>query len=700
MAQSILIPLLLFGLGCEWSTAQPALLVPPEPVPQEGKQPDPPKPVIGPEWKVEGQSVKLPGGLQAHAAYHFNRNALSAACLADGGLLAVTDSGNLLRFDLKDLRLQQELRPDEPVGGVVAAKGVGVLAFGAGGRVSRVDPKSLKLTEFAKLPAAPRWMIGFRDPSGQKDGVLAVVQSGAGEMEIHRLGFGQPSSEKYKVPFRLGEAGAFLLDGKSRLWLGVDAGEWGGWCGSIDLGAKAGKVETPGDAPSNVYGFVELPDGQVWAYGGTMHLGSTSGFITRVDRGKSEELASFGCLGREKADGPPKRPRYPITHVVPDAKGDGLLIFSYSDLFRVDAKLANWQYLGAVELRYRWGRPDAMGAYPALRTILAVGDKPGELICTTARDGLLRIRDGKVTQFVVPGQIGDDRVDTLLPAAGATLLAGEGGVWRFDAGRWQPVSLFPTEPPSKREGWYEQSLMLDPERRPVALCRSNTTPGTFALTRLRDGKVETLASGASSFSALGGFATPDGGHWCAEREELLRLADGKWKQAGKAPDKFLWGLRAVGQSKPPWVLHCEGALYRLTPGKGARETELTAVPLPAGLGVVRDALALDGGQILLACTAGLRLFDEKTGKVSECPFAPPRGSEVRALCKDGRGRTWLAGNGLWLVDAKGAVHDLGKLNRYGTTAHAIGADAADPTGVIVALGGRGVLVVRAGDAGR
>jgi hypothetical protein len=140
-------------------------------------------------------------------------------------------------------------------------------------------------------------------------------------------------------------------------------------------------------------------------------------------------------------------------------------------------------------------------------------------------------------------------------------------------------------------------------------------------------------------------------------------------------------------------------LYRLTPGKGADDATLTLMPLPAELGKVHDALALKTGQILLACTAGLRLLDEKSGKVSECAFALPKG-EVRALCRDGRGRTWLAGSSIWMVDAKGKVHDLGKLSRYGVMAHAIGADGNDATGVIVGLGKRGVLFVRAEDDDR
>jgi hypothetical protein len=92
-------------------------------VPGGGEQPNPPKPVIGPEWKAVEESAVLPTGAKAHAAYHFNRNALSAACFTDEALLAVTDSGNLLRFDPKDLRLQQEVRPETAITLLTATKG-------------------------------------------------------------------------------------------------------------------------------------------------------------------------------------------------------------------------------------------------------------------------------------------------------------------------------------------------------------------------------------------------------------------------------------------------------------------------------------------------------------------------------------------------------------------------------------------------
>lgn len=456
------------------------------------EQPSQRKPVVGPDWKPVEKSTILATGLKAHATYHFNRNALATACITDDCVLAVTDSGNLLRFDLKDLRLQQEIQPDAAITILSIVEGIGILAVCADGRVFRIDRKTLKRTEFAKLPAAPKWMVGFHDAEKRKNGVLAAVdsfskESGEEHLELHRLGFEQPDSKKHKVPppdaFN-SEIGAYLLDRKSRLWLAKDGGEWGGWCGSLDLAAANASpvVALMSNSRAGVYGFVELPDGQVWAYGGVVHISLSRGFIARVDRGKLEMLGRYGEEKEAEPAAPLERPRDPITHIIPDPKGNGLLVFAYNDVFRVDAKLRNWRHLGSIEMRYRWGRPDAIGSYPALRTVHAVGDKSGDLICTTARDGLLRIKEGQVTQYLVPNQIGDDWIGTILPARGTSMLRGE-DLWSFTGGSWQTISMFPSSPPNEIERWCEFRLMLDPERRPVALCRTNWSPGSAALTR-------------------------------------------------------------------------------------------------------------------------------------------------------------------------------------------------------------------------
>src|SRR5689334_20760667 len=53
-------------------------------------------------------TVRLAPGLTAHYAYHYNRNALADVLPAGDAFLALTDSGNLLRFDRATLKLTKE----------------------------------------------------------------------------------------------------------------------------------------------------------------------------------------------------------------------------------------------------------------------------------------------------------------------------------------------------------------------------------------------------------------------------------------------------------------------------------------------------------------------------------------------------------------------------------------------------------------
>ena len=60
-------------------------------------------------------------------------------------------------------------------------------------------------------------------------------------------------------------------------------------------------------------------------------------------------------------------PSRPITHVVEE--DDGLLVVAYSDVFRVDKALKSWKRVATLKIQYRWGRPDAIWSYPAVRAV-------------------------------------------------------------------------------------------------------------------------------------------------------------------------------------------------------------------------------------------------------------------------------------------------------------------------------------------
>ncbi len=73
-------------------------------------------------------------------------------------LISVTSSGALLGFELPAVRLVRERIDTEEVTCLGRGEGAAVLAGLGDGRVCRVDPATLKLTELTKLPASPQWL--------------------------------------------------------------------------------------------------------------------------------------------------------------------------------------------------------------------------------------------------------------------------------------------------------------------------------------------------------------------------------------------------------------------------------------------------------------------------------------------------------------------------------------------------------------
>ncbi len=88
--------------------------------------------------------VRLASGLDAHYAYHYDRNALRDSRLAGDALIALTRSGNLLRFDAKTLTLTREWFGPVPATCLGRGENDAVLVGFEDGRVCRVDPATLR----------------------------------------------------------------------------------------------------------------------------------------------------------------------------------------------------------------------------------------------------------------------------------------------------------------------------------------------------------------------------------------------------------------------------------------------------------------------------------------------------------------------------------------------------------------------------
>ncbi len=552
-------------------------------------------------------TVRLGTGITAHYAYYYNRNALADVVLAGDAVIALTDSGNLLRFERASLRLTREWFGPVPVTCLGRAEGEAVLAGFADGRVCRIDQATLRMTELARLAGKLQWVgTTAAAPGAQPNSRLVAVFEQSKKVEIRGRKYDVPysvvgdiaSDRTYAVEPRSDypsdlRATAFLLDRKHRLWLGADNGEWDGWCSCVDL--DAGEVrsiaglriydDTPRLLWRNVYGFAELHDGQVWAYGGTLDLGSEA-FIWRIDRERTEELYR---LADEPPDGKDHRKNDPaaadraaervrrdfaIPHMgddparnlgdepkpTPRARGYPrivrfrrsrtslrILIPAGSRSFPSATFTGQTHALRSGERSTSSdslpsGRTAATGTYPSVRAVLPI-EVPGaplEMLFATQFDGLIRLIGGKETGHALPGQMGAQSIGRIENSSEGVLVfeSNSGSVpLQLVDGAWRTVSFAPADPTAavlaplgaEPDKWNESQVLVGRDGSIATISASSWTRGSrHGLLAKRQGS----GGGTRDFQPGSGLVLPHAGRNALER-------------ASRHPDAiFRW---AVGQ---------------------------------------------------------------------------------------------------------------------------------------------------------
>jgi hypothetical protein len=676
--------------GAPAPTAQPA---------RTGQRPEPSLPAVPPRLAGE---VRLESGLAASYAYHFDRNAIADSRLTGDALIALTCSGNLVRFDARTFA------PTHHHAGASAAVCLGtggrgeVLAGFRDGTLAEVAPSNLSLRIVARLPAEPLWIGGRRTA----DGMLAVAKRPVhrradpdedGMVLFHVTGANDIRKSPLEAPDNAGPEGrvasAFLLDRRDRLWLGRDTGEWGGWCGYVD--APDGRfVQVPEWKYKNLYGFTELEDGRILAYGGMLHMLLAGAAILRVSP-TVEKVLDVPDRIPETGPRPVDRPRLPVDRILQERDTRDLLVSSFGQVFRTDSTLQRWTFLRELKTRCRPGRPDAIASYPALSTAHAPGG--GRLLCATRRDGYVTLEGDRQTSHALVGQLGAERITGILRGTHVPFLlesAGSGSPWCLRGNAWEIVPVLPDGRKQEHEAWQEARVTTDKEGDLIAFCGTNCTPGSRVTVRWKDGRPSVLAAEQSDSRPAQAFVTPDGTPWITRSGKLLNLAGGTWTTVGEAPEPSP-GLRAASDAGPPWILFSptEDRLYRLTCGPGQQTPRLEQVQQEPGI-KIHDATPWTDGNVLLATSAGLRVYDPASGHAIPGPVDLPS-RDIRAVCRDGSGRLWASADRVWMWDGS-RLHDMGAVPMLdATSVSAMEADPEHPDGVILALGRRGVLFVHA-----
>jgi len=706
----------------------------------------------------------LKSGLRLSYSYYHNRNATMDHRVVGQSIVVLTEAGHLIRFDARTLMPTTERLVFPGIRLLADGKEGQLLACRDDGTIHRVDPVTLKLTPAMKLDSCPTWLAYDREGKTS----IAVVDGNFRDIGTNRrVSFlpktkpgESPKSAEYRESIQqwicLRRSKTLLVDRRRRLWYAQDNGEWGGWCGYADL-AK----ETLGKhfSSSGAYGLIELSDGQVWAYGGTSHMGSNGCFIARLDRGQFEslfdnDLDAEQWMRSRRENKPPTKPGFPITHILEEGKTGNLIVLAFGEVFRVDKGLKEWKFIGRLNIRYRPGRPDAMGSYPAVRRASVLSDKARTLVCSTTLDGMTSLAGGVFSPRALPQQYEGDNVSRIQSTPAGTLL------WEFDGARDTPLRPWLVErdqvarvswrPPIKpdsvkkathaekqnaqdsdesltafddvfnRVGADDWTQFYSPDGHAETMTTVHSTgnvPGPICVVQWKAGRPTVLATESTRLWVGKTFSTPDGLLWEAAGSRLERFVGNKWVDVAGMPvitepnygPKYM-GMRppikVINRKGPPWLLaggNPSGGnllLARLSYGKTADKARIEAIALPKQVGKdefwIWDAIALDGNRALLAATGGLQTVDVRTGKLAAATL-PGSKHDISNLGRDGMGRVWMGSRGLWMLAPDGKVlHDLSVLPMVeNCVPGAIGPDAQHRGGVVVHLVPGQLLRIRA-----
>jgi hypothetical protein len=675
-------------------------------------------------------TVEVSPGERLQYRYWFDRNALVDVAHSGNVFIALTRSGNLLRFDADSLAMTGEhvVTGD---GYAISVDSRGRLLLGTGdGRIDEIDPVTWKRTEIARTSGRVLWLA--RGGVGATETTVAVTRRGSligipGEPieDYWKRDRQQPKesvvvvtagrSRTITLPERLDFPATFGVVWPDKLWIGADKGEFGGMVFRVDLaGGNVKKIKS-----NSVLGFLPTTDRGLLAYGGTSHLGFDSGYVARVTESGLEYLREFGH-GPFDAKADQSVPSGPIDFIAsspPDPENrDGATFWALAgqSVFRTNANFSQWSRVAVVGGRWRGPRSYAVGAAPSAIRGAINPARPGGFVVAT-RDGLAQVASGNAERRLFRSQI-EEPVTQIRPTpAGILFLAGSfsSSAWRLIDGAPGELPLKPVGLPSSEFAWMPPEVVGEDGDDIVVFVKESVTPGKRALARIApDGSSQRLdlwedrevwIPGMDFLPAIGvGAVAIDDGM-------LRQRVDGKWLTIGVndyAPDwttRFL--LRSSMRYAPlasdgvhDFILDTAlGQFLQLTrPPDGPWRLELLRYGRRQAPKGVFDASPDDPGWMLAATASGLVRFRLNEGQSERIP-SPNTAERFTSLVHDKAGWLWTAGNRIYVSKNEGMtwaqvdlpmlpagdVSELKKLKPNPASLH----------GMWIALGDRGIVAI-------
>jgi hypothetical protein len=699
---------------------------------------DPPAPIHG--------VLTLHNGDQLRYAYHFDHNALRNCVRVGDSLIALTESGDLLRFDARTLKpTAQRLLPGR--GTAIAKSNHGTVLVGmSDGRVAEVDPVDLRLRPLFVSDGAIEWLGSHMSSRNGRLKIVAVVSKRTnlpfvpGEMmesADKRLGAARRKHRVFVVVFAGGkqehfditpgkdsfEYTTYFLDGSARLWMGADAGEFGGRCAYMDL--ATGKIHMISAKSGPIRGFLRASDGRVLAYGGMSHLGLEYGFVARVDQRKLQRLRAFDDKSKRE-DQKGQTPSTPVEQNLPtgpvdlmsaDTSGKGFWVVAAHTLYRTNVDFSEWAKI--IDLGGRWfgGRNYSVGNTPTVNALIPTEGR--DLLFATGRDGFTRVSGGIVQHFAVAGQLENGERDPVMDIWGTSLgtLFLTGGdyhvAWKPQRDGWHRLSFAPERPPKNLDAyWSSVEPLVEDTSGILAIVGDNWTPGECVLVERRlDGVVEKEAWGGGECSYAW---SSDEAVFATSRREIVALAKDElkvwegnhWRKVGSATrDSDI--MRLVDRRGRQYIMlvttqqadiFYDAALGDLLSLTHDPDGTLRLQPVEfhgrlKGPVAVLDAVPEDEGNVLLATTKGLFRFHGADSSLEELG-SPESPGVLKSACRDAQGRFWAIGTKLHISSDGGKNWESLDVPMI-SEGHSrrLRPDPENPRGIILALDDQGVVFI-------
>ena len=671
------------------------------------------------------QRGRLASGLKVEYVHYEDERVLLDSHLAGDRVIALTQGGTLLAFDVHTLTQVASRHPASPGIMLATAPDGRDLLVCQDGSIHRIRPRTLALEEqwrpdstplwvgsdgksqFAVMPAPPgtvEWAIGYGVPADMERQVGSVRSLTTGtdmppfiEYINEAYDKGRRTEDLEFCGLRMGVPSTWLLDERGRLWMGRDNGEWGGFSHSVALATgRPGPLRKS----DGVYGFIRLKDGQVWAYGGTSHMSLDQAFISRIDTAQPQTLYdNLDFLDSTPPTPRPAQPRAPITHIVELASG-GLIVVAYRDVFTVDRQFKQWRLIGQIRLKLKPNEHPAMARYPDVRAVHLVDGSPDHIICSTGTYGMVRVGGtGDETHEAFSfSDIEDIRPSPTGPLLGTDDAWGSTHYWTLPSSqRPQTFGAFrPNVDPGDGMTWLRSHMVCIDATSQTWAFDIGCYPGRMCLVRKTGDQQDVLAVQDGTFPIRSIFTTGDGRFWmCAADKKLKLLRDGQWHTvADLPPDDYMFNVTALPAGSSRYVLEAGDTLL-LMECEGDDTVRLSTLDFKrpdTRQPWICESVALHGSKVLLATRTGLCIVDAADGKTQWDPYAIP--GSINRVFRDETGRLWLGGAGLWMIDSDGQVHGFSALPILaGAKVAAIG-PAGRSGGVLVSLGSRGLVFVK------